>query len=85
MRKEEFDTILPPLELNHRAHVILQRDVEAAVRDCIEGITAQCCRQEDVPRWSNSFLAVSGVLLQRTTTIVFEVTGEIGGGLGENE
>lgn len=61
------------------------RDVEAAVRDCIEGITAQCCRQEDVPRWSNSFLAVSGVLLQRTTTIVFEVTGEIGGGLGENE
>lgn len=55
------------------------------MRDCIEGITAQCCRQEDVPRWSNSFLAVSGVLLQRTTTIVFEVTGEIGGGLGENE
>lgn len=58
---------------------------QAVVRDCIEGIKTQYSPEEDVPWWSNSFLAESGVLPQRTSRIVFEVTGMMGGGLGENQ
>lgn len=59
----------------------------AGVQDCIEGIKTPYSLREDVPQGSNCFLAISGVLLQRIrrTRIVFEVTGMIGGGLGENE
>ncbi len=58
---------------------------QAAVQDRIESIMTQYSCQKDVPQWSDSFLAVSGVLLQKTTRVVFEVTGMIGGGLGEKK